>query len=271
LTKSEQPSAPDPSRLRAYLDPIVARFENPAFLDRDPVSIPHGFDDPADIEIIGLWSALLAWGRRDLMLRKLEELCERMRYRPHRFIHDFGAGDSTTRMAGFVHRTFNDGDALWLCRALSETIRAHGSLDRLCAGHMGRGDDHAGAALEALSGTLLNALPDSRLRMRKHLARPSTGSACKRLNLYLRWMVRPGPVDFGIWRSIEARQLLLPLDVHSGRQARRIGLIARKANDWRAAIELTAACRLLNPDDPARYDFAFFGAGEAGEFLTLPD
>jgi len=254
-------------RLKAYLDPIVDRFECPGFIQDDPVSIPHGFDDPADQEIIGLFAALLAWGRRDTMLRKLEELCERMDYRPAAFIRDVNPESGRHALEGFVHRTFNDVDAVSLCLSLKSVIREFGSLESL---FIRDGDKGLAPAIERFSSTLLDRMPGRPRRMRRHVARPSTGSACKRLVMYLRWMVRPGPVDLGIWTGFPRERLALPLDVHSGRQARAVGLLERASNDWRAVEELTAGCRMLDPRDPARYDFAFFGTGSAGETLLSP-
>lgn len=249
--------------LRGYLDGLVRRFEQPAFLDEDPISIPHGFDDPRDQEVIGLFAALLAWGRRKTILDKMADLCERMSYRPFQFVYDFSSDSASERiLADFCHRTFQPTDALWLTSNLSRLLRAHGSIERIFTRNMVEGD--VATAIEGFSTAVMtvNALTPARLQ--KHLARPSTGSACKRLTMYLRWMVRPGPVDFGIWSSVTAADLVLPLDVHSGRQARALGLVSRPTNDWRAALELTAACRELSPEDPARYDFAFFGAGAYG-------
>lgn len=257
--------------LRAYLDPIVERYERFDFIDEDPISIPHGFDDPADREVIGLFSALLAWGRRDLLLRKLEELCERMRFRPFEFVLGFDAGRDSSALRGFVHRTFSSDDAVWLCIALREVLRQHGSIENLFSSFLDPVSPEIGLGIEGMSSTLLRSHPEMPQRMRKHLARPSTGSACKRLCLYLRWMVRPGPVDLGVWTAIDKRLLLLPIDVHSGRQARAIGLLERKANDWRAVQELTRACRQLDPDDPTRYDFAFFGTGSSGKTLDISE
>ncbi len=256
--------------LKAYLDRIVNRFERSIFIDTDPISIPHGFDDPADQEIIGLFSALLAWGRRDLLLRKLEQLCERMAYRPHEFIYNFDTSRSAKQLTGFVHRTFNETDAMWLCAALREVVRSHGSVEHCCTSFLNETSPHVGPALQGLGDTLLNILPAMPARMKKHLPRPCTGSACKRLNLYFRWMVRGGAVDLGLWSSIQPAQLLLPLDVHSGRQARAVGILRRSTNDWKAALELTDACRSFNRDDPVRYDFALFAAGAAGEMLVPP-
>ena len=253
--------------LRLYLDGVVERYETPDFIGDDPISFPHGFDDPADQEIIGLFAALLAWGRRDTLLRKMEDLAERMLYRPHRFVVDYDGAADAARLDGFGHRTFVPGDVHQLVRALQWVLARFGSLHRAVADGSDTTDENIGPRIERLSTLLLEGPPGIPARMRKHLAKPSTGSACKRLSMYFRWMVRPGPVDLGIWHAIEPRQLVLPLDIHSGRQARAVGLLTRKANDWRAVLELTEACRSLNPEDPARYDFAFFGSGSAGESL----
>ncbi len=256
-----------PQPLKAYLDGVARRYECEDFIASDPVSVPHGFDEASDRELVGLFSALLAWGRRDILLAKLADLCDRMRYRPTDFIFNFDVDRDASRLAGFVHRTFNESDAVWLCLALRKVLRSSGSIERLSASFISPGDVTIENAIQGLSETLLSIVPEMPVRMRKHLARPSTGSACKRLSLYFRWMIRPGPVDLGIWTSILPRQLVVPLDVHSGRQARRIGLLERKSNDWRAVLELTRACRAMNPADPSRYDFALFGTGAAGEFL----
>ncbi|MEM1125410.1 MAG: TIGR02757 family protein [Bacteroidota bacterium] len=258
---------PLPARLhdlRAYLDGLVDRFERPSFIAPDPISIPHGFDDPEDRAIIGLYAALLAWGQRPTMLRKLNELCERMQYRPAAFVQGYRPSRDAERLDGFKHRTFQPTDAHWLTRALSEGLRQHGSVERLFARHLPATATDVGPAIQGFSATLLTFVPGTPARLRKHLAQPDRGSACKRLAMYLRWMVRPGPVDFGLWTSIRPAQLVLPLDVHAGRQARALGFLHRSQNDWRAVQELTEACRRLDPTDPARYDFAFYGAGAHG-------
>lgn len=252
----------DPA-LKCYLDTLVDEIEKPSFIPSDPVIIPHGFDDPRDQEIIGLYAALLAWGQRATILKKMEELCERMRYRPYEFVLHFGSREAD-RLEGFKHRTFQPEDAFWFTRCLSAVLRRYGTLEELFVQFLPPGAPHTGAAIEGFSTTLLNIVPDVPARLSKHVARPSTGSACKRLNMYLRWMVRSGPVDLGIWKRIAPSQLLLPLDVHSGRTARALGLLTRPANDWRATLELSEACRQLCPEDPARYDYAFFGSGAAG-------
>ena len=253
--------SPDAAALRAALDPLVARYERPDFIGEDPVALPHAFDERGDREVIGLFAAVLAWGRRSVLLAKLGELVERMGARPHRFVYDFDAARDGARLAGFRHRTFQPEDALALTRALRAVLRRHGSLEALAAAHLRPDAPHVGPAIEGLSTTLLAIEPETPPRLAKHLARPSTGSACKRLAMYLRWMVRPGPVDLGLWTAARPDQLVLPLDVHTGRQARRLGLLARPQDDWAAVMELTAVCRALCPEDPARYDYALFGLG----------
>ena len=250
-----------PDDARALLDPLVDRYERPAFIDDDPVSVVWAFDDPADQEIIGLYAALLAWGRRSVILAKLAELVERMDGQPHRFVRDFGPGRHG-RLDGFKHRTFSSADAIALTTAVQAALGAHGTLGALFASGLGR-DGDVGPAIQHFSDTLLTVVPEAGVRS-KHLARPSTGSACKRLAMYARWMTRPGPVDLGLWADVEPRQLVVPLDVHTGRQARRLGLLTRRYDDWRAVQEITDVCRALCPDDPARYDFALFGLGAYG-------
>ena len=257
LPKAEPP----PEALRQRLDALAARYERPAFIGEDPISIPHAFESPADREVAGLFAAVLAWGRRSVMLAKLAELMERMDVAPARFVRTFDAGRDGHRLDGFKHRTFTSGDAVALVLALQAVLHQHGSVESLALAHLPPEASHVGPALQGLSETLLTIVPGTPTRLRKHLARPSTGSACKRLAMYLRWMVRPGPVDFGLWRGIAPAQRIPPLDVHTGRQARRLGLLDRSYDDWRAALALTAACRAMDPVDPARYDYALFGLG----------
>lgn len=252
---------PTPAELKAYLDGLVDRFECRTFIADDPISIPHGFDDPRDQAVIGLYAALLAWGRRQTVLNKMEALCERMDYAPFRFVRDFDPDRDAAALAGFKHRTFQPIDAFWFTRNLSDALREHGTVEGIFADHLAEDAPHAGPAIQGFSTTIMERSERTPQRLQKHLARPDAGSACKRLNMYLRWMVRPGPVDLKVWSRIRPEQLLLPLDVHAGRQARALGFVERKSNDWKAVRRLTEACRLLCPDDPARYDFAFFGVG----------
>lgn len=258
---------PTLAELKVYLDSLVDRYERSRFIDDDPIAIPHGFQDPRDQEVIGLYTALLAWGRRETIMNKMAELCERMDYQPYRFVQTFDEGRDGPALDGFKHRTFQPIDALWLTKNLSAALRRYDTVERLFAAHLPADASHVGPAIQGFSDTILSIHERTPQRLRKHLARPNAGSACKRLNMYLRWMVRPGPVDLNAWQQIRPDQLVLPLDVHAGRQARALGMVLRKTNDWKAALTLTRHCRRLCPDDPARYDFAFFGAGAYGESL----
>ncbi len=251
----------NPDETRALLDPLVDRYERPAFVEDDPISAVWAFDDPADQEVIGLYAAVLAWGRRSVILAKLAELVDRMGGRPHRFVRDFGAARHD-RLDGFKHRTFSSADAVALTASVRAVLEARGSLGALFASGL-RDDADIGPAIQHFSDTLLTIVPEAGVRS-KHLARPSTGSACKRLSMYARWMTRPGPVDLGLWPDVRPDQLVIPLDVHTGTQARRLGLLTRRYDDWRAVQELTDVCRALDPADPARYDFALFGLGAYG-------
>lgn len=259
------PPAPpaDTPAFAFWLDALVDRYERPAFIGEDPIRVPHAFDSPDDQETIGLFAALLAWGRRSVILSKLDELVDRMDGQPTRFVDHFEVGRHMRQLEGFTHRTFQPHDALALVLAVQAARRRFGSLGALFAAGLDPHSPDIGPAIQTFSDTLLSLVPETPVRS-KHLARPSTGSACKRLAMYARWMVRPGPVDLRLWTHISPRQLVLPLDVHTGRQARRLGLLNRRQDDWRAVEEVTARLRTLRPDDPARYDFALFGLGAYG-------
>ena len=241
----------------------MSYFEQPSFIADDPVRLCHAFTDRCDQEVIGLYAATLAWGSRALILSKLEELCARMQFSPGKFVRQFDPTRDSDVLHSFVHRTFQPEDCIAFTHNLSILINRHGSVENIFECESGAPDTRE--AIERFSTRMMLAHPDTPARLQKHLARPSRGSACKRLSLYLRWMVRSGPVDLGIWSSIQSHQLLLPLDIHSGRQARSLGLLSRKANDWKAVMELTEACRKLNNSDPARYDYALFGIGAYGD------
>lgn len=247
--------------LQTLLDPLVEQFESVDYIDDDPVSIPHAFDDPQDQEIIGLFAAILAWGQRKTILSKLAELSERMDNRPYRFVYDFNVNRDAHQLDGFRHRTFKPEDAVWLVDNLRTCLRTFQSIESMFVPDDVHKANSLEPGIEHFSGVLLNANPATPRRLFKHVARPSTKSACKRLCMYARWMTRPGPYDLGIWKRIQPKQLIAPLDVHSGRQARTLGLLTRKQNDWKAAIELTESCRQLNRNDPIRYDLALFGIG----------
>jgi uncharacterized protein (TIGR02757 family) len=253
--------------LHALLDQKYLAFNSPDFIAEDPVQIPHQFSRKEDIEISGFFSALIAWGRRPMIIRNAEALMDRMDRAPFEFV--MGAtDDDLTGLEGFVHRTFNAVDAQGLVLALRQVYAEAGGLEGIFSAGISPQDDTVYNGLLHARAQLL-ACPAVQPRTHKHVANPATGSSAKRLNMYLRWMVRQDRrgVDFGLWQGISPRQLICPLDVHTGTVARRLGLLTRKQNDWKAALELTAALRAFCPQDPVRYDFSLFGMGvyEGGE------
>ena len=193
------------NELRDYLGELVTRYEHPAFIADDPIAFPHAFDDPRDQEVIGLFAALLAWGRRATILNKLAELAERMDFKPYAFVRGFNPARDVERLASFRHRTFRPDDAVALMKALQAVLYDYGSLEKLFTATLPENAGNIGPAIQGFSDTLLSIVSETPQRMRKHLPRPSSGSACKRLALYARWMVRQGPVDLGLWTSVSPR------------------------------------------------------------------
>ena len=255
----------DRASLHALLEAAYDRYNTPAFIEDDPVGIPHLFDHKEDIEIAGFLTALIAWGRRALIIRNAQALMARMDMAPHDFVVGASAAE-LRRLAGFVHRTFNEQDATALVLALRRVYAESGGLEGIFSQSLRPEDPHVFPALCAARSQLL-ALPDFPARSQKHLANPASGSSAKRINMYLRWMVRRDRrgVDFGLWQGIGMNQLICPLDVHTGNVARTLGLLSRTQNDWKAALELTDALRSFCPEDPVRYDFSLFGLGVNGE------
>lgn len=250
-----------PDDIKAILEDAVARYMSPEFLDTDPLCIPHRFSKLQDIEISGLWTAVLAWGNRKSIIDNAGKLMALMDNAPHDFILHHRETDRK-RFLSFKHRTFNDTDTLYFLEFLQQYYRQHHSLEDAFSRHLMPGDTDVGNALAGFH-RLFFSLPYAPERTRKHISTPERRSACKRLNMFLRWMVRSsaGGVDFGLWRHISPAQLLIPLDVHVERVARNLGLLTRKATDWQAVLELTAALRSFDPEDPVKYDFALFGLG----------
>lgn len=255
---------PDPE-LRALLDARFARYHRPGFVEEDPVQIPHLFLAKEDIEIAGFFAATLAWGRRPLILRSARRLMALMDDAPFGFVRGASEGE-LARLDGFVHRTFNGTDARHFVRALRMIYAQYGGLEGIFSESVSPEAPHPGAGLVRLREVFFN-LPDAPKRTGKHVSNILAGSAAKRLNMYLRWMCRSsgGGVDFGLWARPAPRQLVCPLDVHTGRVARALGLLERKSNDWKAALELTENLRAYCPEDPVRYDLALFGMGVYGE------
>lgn len=249
--------------VRAFLDTAVTRFQGPHFIPDDPISVPHRFERLQDREIIGFWAATLAWGQRKTIIQSALKLVELMEGVPHDFMLHHTEQDRA-RFLDFRHRTFQATDTLWFLEFFQQYYRRHTSLEDAFARHLLPGDATTERALLGFHRDFFDH-PDAPLRTRKHVATPERGSTCKRVNMYLRWMVRQDSagVDFGVWNRIRPAQLLVPLDMHVERVARRLGLLHRTQTDWRAVLELTDALRAFDPDDPVRYDFALFGLGTA--------
>lgn len=254
-----------PPHVTELLERKYRQFDHPSFIPPDPISIPHRFSRLQDVEIMGFWAATLAWGQRKTILAKCRDLVERMDGAPFDFIKNHQDGD-LKHFLGFKHRTFNDEDALYFLHWFRWFYSEHDSLETAFSRHLHPDDVTVERALVGFH-ELFCGLPDFPARTRKHVATPARKSSCKRLNMFLRWMVRRDErgVDFGLWQTIRPDQLVCPCDVHVERVARHLGLIQRKQTDWQTALELTAALRHLDPTDPVKYDFALFGLGVEGE------
>ena len=250
------------SALKEYLDEQVDRFNTRLFIADDPIQIPHRFSKKQDIEIAGLFAAILAWGQRPTIIRKCTELLKMMDDDPHRFILDHNPRDLKPFL-GFKHRTFNATDTLYFLSFLQWYYQRYSSLSFAFASDNGDTTEPGLVNFHHLFFSLDHA-PH---RTRKHICTPERKSTCKRLNMYLRWMVRKDDrgVDFGIWNNvISPTQLVCPCDVHVDRVARSLKLIKRKQTDWQTALELTSKLREFDPADPVKYDFALFGIGVTG-------
>lgn len=249
----------DSAELKVFLEEKFREFNTPEFIPPDPISIPHRFSRKEDIEIAGLLTAIISWGRREMIVRSAGQLMERMWNAPYDFLMEAGE-EEIDALEGFVYRTFQGRDCCYIVRGLRKVYREMGGLEAVMA-LPASAEDTMGAIMalrEAVSS--VDGFPD---RTFKHLSNPSKGSSAKRLNMYLRWMVRSDNrgVDFGLWKSIRPDQLICPLDVHTGNVGRKLGLLKRKQNDWKAALELTKGLREMDADDPVKYDFSLFGLG----------
>lgn len=274
--------------LRDFLEKKVQQYNHPSFIDRDPISVPHRFSKKQDIEIAGLFAAVFAWGNRTTIIQKSNELMKGMDDAPFDFIRNHKPKD-LKRFLTFKHRTFNSTDLLYFIRFLQYHYQHAGSLESafipnipdeiLLKDHaviFPFGTEKIQPVREKFYGendmvkNALNAfykrffsLDETPARTKKHIASPEKNSTCKRLNMYLRWMVRQDRqgVDFGIWKKFSPADLICPVDLHVARVARGFGLISRKQTDWETAMELTNALRTMDKNDPVKFDFALFGLG----------
>jgi uncharacterized protein (TIGR02757 family) len=244
-----------------FLNRKVTEYNQPRFIADDPVSVPHRFSKKADIEIAAFFAAMFAWGNRTTIINKSNELMRRMDDAPHAFVLNHSEKEARS-LLDFRHRTFNTTDLLYFIEFLNWHYSRHESLEDAFLKGMLTGDQDTENALNGFYQHFfsLEHVPD---RTRKHIAAPFKKSTCKRLNMFLRWMVRKDNcgVDFGIWEKIGASRLICPVDVHVARVTRRFGLLKREAVDWQAAVELTTWLRKLDPADPVKYDFALFALG----------
>lgn len=248
--------------LKEFLDRKVDQYNQPSFIINDPVCIPHLFTKKQDIEIAGFFAAIFAWGNRTTIIQKSNELMQLMEMQPYEFCLDHDP-EGLKRLLGFKHRTFNATDLLYFIDFFKYHYSKHKSLEKAFTMH---GD----TLEEMLTGFhyYFFSLEDAPARTKKHISTPRKNSSCKRLNMFLRWMVRKDDrgVDFGIWKNISPSQLVCPIDVHVARVAKRFHLLERKNVDWQAALELTAHLKEFDKDDPAKYDFALFALGVAEKF-----
>ena len=260
--------------LKTFLDKKVIEYNQPSFIKNDPICIPHLFSKKQDIEIAGFFAAIFSWGNRTTIINKSRELMQLMDNAPHQFCLNHDLLD-LKRLMGFKHRTFNTTDLLYFIEFLKHHYSKNKSLEAAFFNNQTLSKERSEVPnVRDVEGALNNfynyffSLEDSPLRTVKHIASPQKNSSCKRLNMYLRWMVRRDNhgVDFGIWKKISPAQLICPIDVHVARVARHFGLLDRKATDWQAALELTANLSSLDKEDPVKYDFALFGLGVMEKF-----
>ena len=248
--------------LGEFLLEKAEQFETRDFIPDDPISIPHLFSNKEDVEIAGFLAATIAWGNRKSILKNANRLMERMDHAPFDFVTNFEKSDEKV-FEGFVHRTFQPEDAVCFMRALQRIIREFGSLENVFTSSwetLGRPDNLKTTISEFHN--IFFDIPHAQ-RTRKHVANPARGSAAKRINMYLRWMVRSSAkgVDLGVWDKLPSSILSIPLDVHTSNVGRALGLLHRKQNDWKSVAQLDKSLRYYDSEDPVKFDFALFGLG----------
>ena len=247
-------------QLKAYLEEHVSIVNTVDFIANDPISIPKQYSILQDIEITAFWTSILSWGQRVTIINKSKELFDLMDNAPYDFIKNHKEKDRL-RFQNFKHRTFQFTDTLYFLEFLQWFYKKHSSLEE--AFLLGHDSESSLIKFQELFFSLENAPK----RTQKHVASPARNSTCKRLNMFLRWMVRKdnSNVDFGIWNKKPASDLMIPLDVHVERVAKKLGLLKRKQRDWKAVVELTNNLRKFDADDPIKYDYALFGLGVEGK------
>jgi uncharacterized protein (TIGR02757 family) len=247
--------------LQSFLDFKAQQYESIDFITHDPIQIPHQFSEKKDIEIAAFLSATIAWGNRVSILKSAQKMMDIMDNSPYDFVLNHREKDFKN-FKGFVHRTFNEQDLKYFVRALQNIYKNHGGLEKFFTSQ----NVNLQERIHQFKKTFfeLDHLP----RTQKHVSDPLKGSAAKRINMFLRWMVRSAEngVDFGIWKKISSSDLSIPLDVHTGNVARKLGLLKRKQNDAKTLLELDTKLRKFDSKDPVKYDFALFGLGAFEKF-----
>jgi uncharacterized protein (TIGR02757 family) len=244
--------------LKAFLDEKVHQYNNPRFIESDPIQVPHLFTAKEDIEISGFLAATIAWGNRKMIINNARKLIDLMGNSPYDFIMSYEE-HQLERFSSFVHRTFNATDCTCFIKSLRHIYNNQNGLEAVFAKNAE--PDSLQKSISEFKKVFFET--EHEARTQKHVSDPVSGSAAKRINMFLRWMVRNdnAGVDFGIWKSLSPSQLSCPLDVHSGNVARKLGLLTRKQNDAKALLELDTQLRLMDKNDPVKYDFALFGLG----------
>lgn len=246
------------SELKEFLDEKVEKYNRPEFIEPDPISIPHRYSIKEDIEISGFLAATIAWGNRTMILRNANRMMAYMDDSPYDFILHHSQND-LERISTVIHRTFNAGDFIYFIKALKHIYQTHNGLENIFNHYQTK--ESLQPAIHQFRNIFFELPHDNRTM--KHISDPFKGSAAKKINMYLRWMIRKDDkgVDFGLWKSVSPSILSCPLDVHSGNVARKLGLLIRNQNDSKAVAELDAGLREMDREDPVKYDFALFGLG----------
>lgn len=249
------------TQVKDILEEAYQKHHNADFIKDDPLQIPHMFSKQQDIEIMAFFASILAWGQRKTIINNCKKLVNLFDNTPYDFILNHKEKD-LKRFLDFKHRTFNATDLLYFIAFFKQHYQKNESLESAFTNSLDEDDENVENALIGFHNyfTSLEYFP---VRTRKHIASPERKSACKRINMFLRWMVRKDDknIDFGIWKNIKPSQLLCPLDVHVERQARKLNLITRKQRDFKTVVELTNNLKQFDPTDPVKYDFALFGMG----------
>lgn len=248
---------------KQLLDDLVKEYNVSDFIQDDPIKFPHMFKTQNDIELAGLLSSSLAYGKREKILESVNKILEIMQFKPLDFVTNFDYYKDSKLFEGFVHRYTAGNDIALFLHAVGNSIKEFGSLKNIFINGYNENDQNVKNSLMNFVSTLMEFAPRSaELKGLKFLLpSPERGSACKRLNMYLRWMVRSGPVDLHLWNEINTSQLLIPLDTHVAKLSRKLQFTERKSNDWKTAEEITEKLKYFDPNDPTKYDFAIFGMG----------